>query len=255
MRSAFTRVIRIATRRESDGSGEARVVVEDNFHHFRVVILHDGIRVTGTANESRRGPFSLCGAAGGRLRELVGMPLSVYVTSVFRHTNARLQCTHQFDIAAVAVAVAARDIAERRYDLMIPDYIDGRTSAGLSRDGSEILRWELDGETIVAPDLFAGRTIGSGFTGWVDKTLNDEQAEAALILRRGAFIAWGNYPITPVHAHAPLTGGCWVQQPERYEQAFEIVGSHQDFSGRVHLLTADDDDWLRFAEAMDSQVH
>lgn len=245
----FRRVIRIVTRGEASGAGEARAVVEDDYHHFRVSILHDGKHVTGSLTDSHRWPFTLCRAAGDRLQELVGMPLSTDVTAVFRRADARQQCTHQFDIAALAVTAAARGIALRRYDIAIPERIDGHTYAELSRDGREILRWEVFEQKIVAPGSFAGRGIGSGFTDWAITTFSVEEAEAALILRRGVFLSLGRNPDWPVRPHALPTGACWVQQPERNEQALEMVGSRRDFSKQPHLLVAGDEEWIRFSES------
>src|SRR3546814_4674641 len=51
--------------------GEVRGALEADFHHFRVLIRHDGDRVTNVEATALRQPFSLCGAAGGRLDELV----------------------------------------------------------------------------------------------------------------------------------------------------------------------------------------
>jgi hypothetical protein len=100
---------------------------------------------------------------------------------------------------------------------------------------------------IVAPDEFAGRTIGSGFTLWAARTFDDEDAEAALVLRRGAFLSIGRNPEAIDPPHAPRTGACWVQQAERNEQAVKMAGSRQDFSDSSYLLTAGDEDWIRFA--------
>lgn len=72
----FNRAIALASR-----PGEARAVVEDDFHHFRVAILHRDGRVSGTRSSSVRYPYTLCPAAGARLNKLVGSEVSSDVTA------------------------------------------------------------------------------------------------------------------------------------------------------------------------------
>lgn len=250
MSGALNRAIRIVTRRHPNGAGEARAVVEDDYHHFRVAIIHDGTRITATCADSGRQPFSLCSAAGERLTELVGMPLSPDMTAAFRLTDARLQCTHQFDLAALAIANAARGTSQRRYHVVVPDTDGERKSAILSRDGVAILQWSLEGTTITAPAPFTGQTIGAGFTDWVVKSMSLDEAEAALVMRRAVFISGGrNLRRNEIPNHAPSNGGCWVQQPERNELALRSPGSKHDFTGRPEVLTAGDETWLSFADA------
>src|SRR3546814_19311545 len=79
-----------------------------------VLIRHDGARVTNVEATALRQPFSLCGAAGGRLDELVGQRLLRDTTQFFRIHDALLQCTHQFDLATLAIALAARGRSEER---------------------------------------------------------------------------------------------------------------------------------------------
>lgn len=244
----FRRVIRIALGQEPGGPAEARAVVEDDYHHFRVSILHDGRKVTGRRTQDLRKPFTLCGVAGQRLQALVGMPLSGDVMDSFRRIDARQQCTHQLDIAALAIAAAARGTRQRRYDIAVPLHA-GRFVAELRRDGQEILSWEMLDEQITAPALFRGLGIGAGFSGWVAKHLNAEDAEAALVLRRGAFLSVGRREDEPMLAMATPSGVCWVHQPVRHTQALGIADSVVNFSDVPERLTADDEQWIRFADA------
>src|SRR3546814_15101952 len=52
--------------------GEVRGALEDDFHHFRVLIRHDGARVTNVEATALRQPFSRCGDSGGRNDEQDG---------------------------------------------------------------------------------------------------------------------------------------------------------------------------------------
>ena len=242
---SMNRVIRIVSR-----LGEVRATVEDDFHHFRVVVQHDGQRVVRAFSDAPRSPFTLCPAAGARLSELVGQPLTTHLTALTEKIDARNQCTHQFDLACLSVAMAARGEGQRRYHAVVHDSRDRYTLATLDRDGERVLEWEMEGDTIVAPYPFCGRTIGSGFTGFVSRELKHEEAEAALVLRRAVFINAGRGISEWVDTlpHAMVTGGCWVQQPEQYQNALRNKGSTLDFTGRVDELTMDDEAWLDWTE-------
>jgi len=241
---SLNRVIRIAGRQ-----CEIRVALEDDFHHFRLVLRHDGQSVTSVDSESPRFPYSLCPAAGLRLREIVGMPLTVDMTAVSRLTNAREQCTHQFDMAALAVTAAARGTLRRCYRLMVEDVREGSPRrARLERDDVQLLDWELEGSIISSPPPFAGRPIGAGFTAWALDALDPEFSEAALVLRRGVHISQGRGlgDMLDELGIPPSTGGCWVQQPQRAALASRQRRSTLDFTGRVEALTRDDDAWLGY---------
>jgi len=244
---SMNRVIRLASR-----PGEVRTTVEDDFHHFRVIVQHDEQRVLKAFSDARRSPYTLCPAAGARLSELVGKSLTTDLTALTREIDARNQCTHQFDLACLSVAMAARGEGQRRYHAVVHDSRDSFTLATLDRDDERVLEWEMDGETIVAPHPFAGRTIGSGFTGFVSRELEHEEAEAALVLRRAVFITSGRGISEWVDAlpHAMITGGCWVQQPEQHRNALRNKGSTLDFTGRVDELTRNDEAWLDWAEPL-----
>ncbi len=243
-RGAFNRAVRIAVTENM-----ARAVVEDDFHHFRLVVRHSGGALTSVETESIRYPFSLCPDAGGRLQELVGVALTVRAADVFRRTDPRLQCTHQFDLAALAVAAAARRTG-RRYRVLVPDPVEQRTRATVWRDGAQVLSWNLEGYAVAAPLPFSGLELGKGFTDWVTRNLGADEAEAALVLRRAVFVSRGRRMRDELDArqHAPSGGGCWVHQPGRAETAMREIGSWRDFAGHAEDLTASDEDWLLFKD-------
>lgn len=222
--------------------------MEDDFHHFRVEIAHEGGFVISVDAQSPRSPYSLCPAAGAQLRKLVGLPLSDRTSDVFDRVDARLQCTHQFDLAALAIAAAARRTALRRYDARVSDPLNGLQRAVLLRDGRTVLAWETEARHIVHPAPWAGLALGTGFTAWTTTALDAELAEAALVLRRAVFISSGRGKIALLDAldHAPARGGCWVEQPERAAAAKRKHGSTIDFADAVGRLTRSDDRWLAF---------
>jgi hypothetical protein len=242
---AFTRVLRAAARQ-----GEVRAVLEDDFHHFRVTLHHDGGRIDRLVTTPLRWPWTMCTAAGLEVGRLDGGPLTPDMTEVFRRADARQQCTHQFDLAAFAIVIAAKQVAARHYEIVVPEPVDGRSRATLERDGTPLLAWETVRDRIVAPPPYAGRTIGTGFTAWVADGLDPDESEAALLLRRGVFLGLGRMLAkrTPDPVKPAPRGACWVMQPERTEASERMHGCVFDFSGRAYLLTRDDDDWLAFAD-------
>jgi hypothetical protein len=247
--SRLNRRIEIATTRQADGSGEARAALEDDFHHFRVTMRHrDGVVGEVTA-EQPRFPTGGCEGAAPRLSELVGMKLDPFSGAALIHTDARFQCTHLIDLAGLAIAAAAQGIARRRYDVEVPDAVNGRTSPRVFRDGVRVLEWQIENDTILGPDPFTGRSMGLGFSAFAREQLTLDDAEAALILRRGIMVGFGRLIsaglITPKSPRMPI-GACWAFQPERAHEAV-VLDTKLDFSDRPEALTQDDQDWIAFA--------
>ncbi len=246
---AMHRRIAVVSRSIGDDAAEARAVVEDDFHHFRVAVRRRGQRVSEVYSHALRNPTVLCPSAGERLVEIVGMPLSAASVAVHEQVDARQQCTHMIDLAGLAVAALAQQRPRRLYEAVVPDRIGGRTRATLSRDGFPVLAWDMDGATVTGPHLFAGLEIGTGFTGWVRERLSLDEAEAALVLRRAVFISGGRgINLDAPGRRAGPMGGCWVWQPQRAAGATRNVGSTLDFTGRVDALIEDDQAWLDFAD-------
>jgi hypothetical protein len=243
----FYRVIRLAARR-----GEVRAAFEDSFHHFRLVLLHDGRKVERVQTDSFRLPFSLCPAAGLELSRLEGTALTVDVGSLTRSIDARQQCTHQFDLATLSVTLATRADQARRYDIRVTAKVDGQRIATLLRDGRACLQWTVVGQEIVAPLSYEGVALGKGFSAWAAGELESHEAEAALVLRRGVFVAEGLATVHLIDAlkHPPANGGCWVRQPIRHAAAKRNVGSTLDFADNPAALTAADSSWLEFADGV-----
>jgi Protein of unknown function (DUF2889) len=212
--------------------GTATAEMEDHPHHFRVEIDHDGSVVLATRTVAVRHPWDLCAAAGAQLRLLVGMPLSATVTAVGSWTAARQQCTHQFDLAGLAVAAAASGRADRTYDVEVVGS-EADLTAVLERDGAEIARWTVAGQTVRAPVALAGLSLGRGFLRWLDAMDDPDEQEAAFVLRRACLISRSveiNLDRFAVAAEIGPIGECWVYQPGRAHQAARVVGATQDLT-------------------------
>lgn len=226
------------------GRDETRAVLHDDFHHFRLRLRHDGAVVLALTSEMLRGPYSLCPRAGEQLMQLAGHPLSGSVAGL----ALRMQCTHQFELAAVAMAASARG---RDCDYELGVVVEGAEnfSGWIARDGRRLLDCRIDQDRFTAPGAFAGQPLGAGFTGWATAQLAPDLAEAALLLRRGVILARARRHLPRLDAlgHAPPTGNCWVQQPAMAEQARRHYGVVRDFSQGGVPIDQADQDWLEGA--------
>ncbi|MRV70526.1 DUF2889 domain-containing protein [Duganella sp. FT92W] len=243
--TSFRRSIHIATRLEGPGTGSARAALEDDFHHFRVELAFAAGVVARAHGSGLRIPYTGCAAAGAALAGLAGMRLDSVANSVTRATDASQQCTHQLDLAGLALAAAARGISARRYDIDVPRRIGKQTSGRIDRDGVTVLDWRIDGETIVAPQEHAGVSLRDGFARWALTSLPEDVAEAALILRRCLMISRGRERDLDVLPHAEPSGRCFAQQPQRAVTALRVVGSTWDFTERAGELCAEDRAFLQ----------
>lgn len=242
--TAFRRRVDIIAQ-HANGTGEARAALEDDFHHFRVWVSYRAGEVIAIGGEALRYPYSLCPQACNQLQQLRGMKLDRIAHSVTRQTDASHQCTHLLDLAGLAIAAAARGTRQRRYDISVGQRIDNRTRATLVRDGNEDLTWEVDGTMIEGPSPYCGINLREGMARWALNALNEEAAEAALLLRRCTLISMGRAYNLDEQIHALNTGRCYSQQPERAEQALRMKGSTLDFSNEQFKLCAQDQEWLR----------
>mgnify|MGYP003700909517 FL=1 len=149
---ALRRRIRIVA-----GSGEVRGTLEDDFHHFRVALRHDGKFIVDTACEPIRYPFSLCPAAGEQLQVLVGQPLDASVLTLTNYTDRLQQCTHQLDLACLTAATAFQEKSWKTYDIWVDDPEDGDPRpAVLWMNGKKVLDWQFSTDRIISDDEFSG---------------------------------------------------------------------------------------------------
>jgi len=226
---------------------KGRVVadLEDDFHRYRVEIEHDGEKVRAVRGDAVRYPWTECARAFTPLQAFRGAPLSTKLEAASRRANPRENCTHLFDLAALAVAQAAAGRARRQYDIAVPDRADGITRATLHRDGELVLAWDLRGSEISDPTPYAGRELrGAGLARWAEAELDPDTAEAAIVLRRGAFIAngrLGDFDGAP-DASALLpwaANSCHSFTPGIAEKALRMRGATREFSHHPERLLAD----------------
>ncbi len=227
--------------RLSSDSGLVTGELEDDFHHFRVHLRHDGEKVVEVLGEALRYPWTTCPGATTPLQALRGLRLASRVTAPAREHDPRAHCTHLFDLASLAFTHAAAGRDTRLYEIRIPDRIENRTRPTLRRDGSEILAWTIEGRRITDPPPFAGRSLAKGFVSWADMELDPETAEAAIVLRRACGISLGRSfqldTIPNANDLAPRTlGACYTFTPGVIEQGKRMLGSTLEFTDTPERL-------------------
>lgn len=218
--------------------------LEDDFHHFEVTLTHDGHTVTGTTLDARRWPWTTCPDAGANLARLVGMDLSDRCTAVAAVTDPHWQCTHQFDLAGLCVAHAARGDAQRQYDVeLVTRPESGR--ARLWRDGDLVHDWSLGptavGRALIDPAPFTEAPWRGGFIRWADASFDPIDAEAAIVLRRACDIGMGRgMDLEAIDTAAELgdimTGVCYSMQASIMPVAFRARGTIRDFGEHPDAL-------------------
>jgi hypothetical protein len=220
--------------------------LEDDFHHFRVDLRHDGSTVTEVDGSGLRSPWSTCLEAGDPLTALRGTVLAAG-PGALSHLDARQNCTHMFDLAGLVVTHAARGVdGGRAYDMAIDDPAAGagERSARLWRDGTLVLDWRLDGRVVLSPADWVEAPLWSGFIPWAARELDAETGEAAVALRRACDIAMGRQGDLDLFATAAdlqhgMSGICHSFQPAIAPVAIRNIGSGRDFTDHEDLLLAD----------------
>lgn len=235
----YRRRIRIAI-----APGFAQADLEDDPHRHGVRLQHDGMRVSAVQGLALRTPWTACRGAVHELQRLAGMALSPDPQAVYRHTDGRAQCTHLIDLAGLAIAHAARGIAERQYDAEVP-CLDprARREARLWVDGRETLVWTLLRTTIVAPEPVAGQDLRTMMP-WAKHQVSDPDAfEALIVLRRAVFTSGNRMYDMDRMATATDTGhvngACHVFRRGVAERALRERGSTLDFGARSDALLSD----------------
>ncbi|MCU1377493.1 MAG: hypothetical protein JWN29_476 [Acidimicrobiales bacterium] len=206
------------------GDGTVTATVEDYNHHFDLRLTHDAALVTGFSVDPVRAPWSQCPGAAAELDELVGRPVGVRPTSA----SPDRHCTHLIDLACVAVRFAG-STGRRRYDVTVTDWDQATSTAAVQRDDGLRVEWQVGRMAIEGPDPYTGRSLGAGFTPWALRELHAEVAEAALILRRAAWMSPSRGFDLDAFATVADTGlgegVCFATQPERIHLATRNLGT------------------------------
>jgi hypothetical protein len=223
--------------------------LEDDFHHFTVTLRHDGERVTAAEAGAKRWPWTTCPDAAGPLRSIAGMALSPRCLAIGEHADPRMNCTHMFDLAGLAVAHAARGGpvgTTRQYDVEVP--AGGRSGERIDirlwRDDELLHTWTIEGRRCISPPPFSEAPWKGGFLRWADATFAPEESEPVIVLRRGCDIGIGRgMDLDAVDAAKEMeelmSGVCFSMQPAQIAVALRNKGTIRDFDERPSDLLAD----------------
>lgn len=207
-----------------------RAEMEDDVHHFTLELAHaDGIVATVTG-EAIRTPWSICPGALARLSDLEGKPLDDLIA--LSANDRAQQCMHLFDLALLAARHAVKSDFATIYRVD-GDFDHTPPRMRLWRAGEEVLAWSIIDQCI-AGSQYDGVPLNRLASALKDAT--EQDAEAALILRRASLIAavrtldLDQYrDADHVNPHAPAV--CFARQPERSADAARVIGSGRDFFG------------------------
>lgn len=219
--------------------------LEDDFHRFRVTLTHDGARVGNLVGEAIRHPWSACAEANVLLDRFRGVDLFSRTTALAAHDNPKQHCTHMFDLTSIVIPHAFHRRERRQYDAFIPEFVERRSSPRLWRDGDLALAWDTDRGTIAAAPPFDGVSMTSGFLRWAEEMLDDDQLEAAVVLRRAWDIARGRgRDLDPMETAVELApflppAPCFTFQPEIVDRSRRMKGTARDFSDDPDALLRD----------------
>ncbi len=162
--------------------------MQDFCHHVRVVLTHDGTRVTAVETEGIRLPWSTCPVGIEGVRGIVGLTVPEARDVRNWTTGPTENCTHAGDLALVALAHTG-DTAPLTYEITVTPASGPLRTARLEADGRLVLEWTVAGNTLTGPGEWAGRTLSrSDFLTWSAR-LEPPLAEAATLLRRACHIA------------------------------------------------------------------
>lgn len=197
---------------------QVHVSLLDDFHDMRCVVEHDGKRVTNLDGEILRAPFTTCCSAGLALRELVHLPLTTGRAELYGAGRPQRNCTHLFDMVALALVHSLLPISERAFDFIVPDEGNGGALLQAFVDGQMVHSWDVVQETIRAPHRLSGRRLFGGFQSWAMATFDGVQLDAALGLQMAVFVARGRRYLVDQES------GHWVKdQPERIGACFSFT--------------------------------
>ncbi len=233
-----------------DDSGAVEGGLEDDFHHFRVRVEHDGGIVTSVEADPRRWPWTTCPDARTPLHELEGMELSERCLAVGRVSDPRQNCTHLFDLAGLCIAHAARGGpvgTTRQYDIEVPAEVRQGEPATVTslKDGEPLHEWRIEQWKLVGPEPFASAPWRGGFFRWADETFDADDAEGAIVTRRACDIGLGRGMDLDAVERADelqdqMAGVCFTMQPRQIAVSLRNKGTIRDFDADPDALLADD---------------
>jgi len=201
--------------------------VEDDIHHMKVRIEHDGERATRVDAEQPRAPWTTCPGAIRKLSDtFAGLVLGQFETE--SRAVKKQNCTHLYDLAVLAAAHAF-DSETLLYDIYVCDPVDGIRKAEIWSKGKQLLAWSLADMELVDPTELGGKKLFE-LNEWINSLTGKDEQEIARILRWASLIANGRIiPFEEQSDALKMPPNCYTFQPEMAAEA-KRVGRIRDFS-------------------------
>ena len=223
------------------------VELEDGNHGFRIVLRHDGEQVSGIDMDALRHPFNTCPEALGPLQRIVGHRLDSAAQTLRDRLVPGDNCTHLFDMAALAVSHAGCSGTELDYDMAVEDEVTGDETARAARveiscNGRSVHAWQVRAHHIVAPPALAGLPMMRGFHAWASRHFNASELEAAIALQRAYFVAQSRrHSFDPPAANPAIgdgmpQGSCYSYNHGAVERAVRSTNTVRDFTNTPEKL-------------------
>jgi len=252
----YRRSVRVSGR-----SGAVSADMEDDFHRFGIDLTHDGGKVTSIRGRALRTPWNTCRLAPNALSGLEGLPLQPCPSDFVLQTNPRAQCTHMYELAALAGSHVLRDHFDVEYAAVVPYPIEAEPArATLHRNGELLLDWlvrrpaatgphdsalehRVAGDEIVSPAPFAGRRLAT-LMRWAREQFSPDLYDAIYVLRRAVGISAARIIDLDAEDTATLvltqkSGDCFAFQPEHRATTLRERGSTLNFGDRAEALLRD----------------
>ncbi len=240
-----TGIFRRRIHLRADGNTVA-VELEDGNHGFRIVLRHDGEQVSGIDVDAVRHPFNTCPEAVGPLQRIVGQRLDISAQALRDRLVPGDNCTHMFDMAALAIAHAGCSGTELEYDMAVEDEVSTDEAAGDERErassvsiacnGRSVHAWQVRAHHIVAPSTLAGMPMMRGFHAWASRQFAGAELEAATALQRAYFVAQSRrFNFDPPAANPGIgdgmpQGSCYSYNHGAVERAVRSTNTVRDFT-------------------------
>lgn len=220
--------------------------LEDCAHGFRCSLQHNGRVITDIVGESLRTPYDICAGATQPIKQFIGQPINISAVALNREVNARSNCTHLYDLSALALEFchlsSSHGITERIIDVLIPDENEEAVTARVLIDGEEVLAWQLKSWQIVGPDAIAGKPMYRGFAAWVNEMFTGLQNTAAFILQKSYLVCEARrYDIDALVGETAVTdesmvGICYTYSQQHIGQGKRLGGTMRDFTDTEEQL-------------------
>ncbi|MCB2045302.1 MAG: DUF2889 domain-containing protein [Novosphingobium sp.] len=215
--------------------GRMTVSLYDDFHDMIVEIDHDGSVVTATAGAMRRFPKDTCPGAVALLQQFIGCDVTQGRSAIAGRFSRGAHCTHLIDMAALGLSAIQRGVADQTVELSVTDPdADHRQSLIVKVDGEVALSLELQGEAMVAPAQYAGRSLFGGFSRWADEQFTGferdlwQMAQMMLFISHGRkFIVDGTTRIA-ARDEPHRKGNCFSYSDPAFQTALDMVGFFRD---------------------------